>query len=181
MARASLISLSATSALVAQPPLAPRAAVRAPTVSMMADNRWPDEPIFDPSVPDPVYDETEFGYTGKSDYGFNEYAEKVNGRAAMMGFTVLYLQEAVSGKGVLTQYGMGYDAGAVVVRSGGLPLGFVLALPIALVLTIGLSYGGAKAWDVLTGEDSMSGLPPPLGDGSAMGKLQDLKMPKLPF
>ena len=63
---------------------------------VMQANRYPD-PILDESLPDPVYDETDFGYTGKVPYGFSEFAEKVNGRAAMMGFSVLYVQEAVSG------------------------------------------------------------------------------------
>lgn len=38
--------------------------------------------------------------------GFNEYAERLNGRAAMVGFIVILLIEAITGKGVLTWLGL---------------------------------------------------------------------------
>jgi hypothetical protein len=39
-------------------------------------------------------------------FGFNGYAERLNGRAAMMGFVVALLIEAVSHQGVLTWLGL---------------------------------------------------------------------------
>merc|ERR1719382_771503 len=71
-----------------------------------------DEPILDESLPDPVYDD-EFKYKGYSMTGFVDFAETLNGRAAMMGFTILFLQELIFGKGVLEMYGLPYDPGAV--------------------------------------------------------------------
>ena len=73
-------------------------AVRAPAAAMMAE-RWND-PILDESKPDPVWDDKS-PYKGRVPYGFSNSAEKLNGRAAMMGFTVLFLQELITGKGVL--------------------------------------------------------------------------------
>ncbi|MBE9009210.1 hypothetical protein IQ250_03205 [Pseudanabaenaceae cyanobacterium LEGE 13415] len=35
-------------------------------------------------------------------FGFNEYAEKLNGRLAMIGFVSALILEAVSGQGVLS-------------------------------------------------------------------------------
>ena len=58
--------------------------------------RW-DDKILNPDVPDPVWDEVEKSpYTGRVPYGFSATAEKWNGRAAMMGFTILYIQEAIA-------------------------------------------------------------------------------------
>ena len=65
--------------------------------------RW-DDPILDESIPDPVYDLDE-PYKGRVPYGFSSTAERINGRAAMTGFTILFLQELIAGKGVLEQYG----------------------------------------------------------------------------
>merc|ERR1719181_1885992 len=80
----------------------------------LADKRWND-PILDENIPDPVYD-LPSGYKGRSLIGFNDFAEKLNGRAAMMGFVILFLQELIAGKGVLEQYGLPYDPGAVIGR-----------------------------------------------------------------
>jgi hypothetical protein len=38
--------------------------------------------------------------------GFNQYAERLNGRAAMVGFIAIILIEAVTGKGILTWLGL---------------------------------------------------------------------------
>jgi hypothetical protein len=38
-------------------------------------------------------------------FGFNNYAERLNGRAAMIGFVVALLIEAISHQGVLTWLG----------------------------------------------------------------------------
>ncbi|HEY9878945.1 MAG TPA: hypothetical protein V6D29_10845 [Leptolyngbyaceae cyanobacterium] len=38
--------------------------------------------------------------------GFNDYAERLNGRAAMVGFVLVVLIELVTGKGVLTWLGL---------------------------------------------------------------------------
>lgn len=38
--------------------------------------------------------------------GFNEYAERLNGRAAMVGFILVLLIEFVTGKGVLSWLGL---------------------------------------------------------------------------
>lgn len=39
-------------------------------------------------------------------FGFNDYAEKLNGRAAMIGFTLTLLIEYLTGKGVLAWLGL---------------------------------------------------------------------------
>ncbi|MBF2034986.1 MAG: hypothetical protein IGR92_05745 [Leptolyngbyaceae cyanobacterium T60_A2020_046] len=38
--------------------------------------------------------------------GFTEYAERLNGRAAMIGFVALVVIEYVTGKGILTWLGL---------------------------------------------------------------------------
>jgi hypothetical protein len=38
--------------------------------------------------------------------GFNDYAERLNGRAAMVGFVLVVLIELVTGKGVLSWLGL---------------------------------------------------------------------------
>ncbi len=38
--------------------------------------------------------------------GFNQYAEQLNGRAAMIGFAALILIELVTGKGLLSLIGL---------------------------------------------------------------------------
>ncbi|MBF2067671.1 MAG: hypothetical protein IGS39_25120 [Calothrix sp. C42_A2020_038] len=39
-------------------------------------------------------------------FGFNEYAERLNGRAAMIGFLLIIVIEYVTDKGVLTWLGL---------------------------------------------------------------------------
>ncbi|BDA70798.1 hypothetical protein DSM106972_012650 [Dulcicalothrix desertica PCC 7102] len=39
-------------------------------------------------------------------FGFNEYAERLNGRAAMIGFLLIVVIEYVTDKGVLTWLGL---------------------------------------------------------------------------
>lgn len=39
-------------------------------------------------------------------FGFNEYAERLNGRAAMIGFMLMMIIEYVTGKGVLAWLGL---------------------------------------------------------------------------
>lgn len=39
-------------------------------------------------------------------FGFNEYAERLNGRAAMVGFLLLVLIEYLTGNGVLAWLGL---------------------------------------------------------------------------
>lgn len=86
--------LAAPSAAMRMAPLAPRSVVRSRVV---AQQRFSD-PILDEKIPDPIYDE-KTGYLGKSPIGFVQDAESFNGRAAMAGFTICFLQEIVLGKG----------------------------------------------------------------------------------
>jgi hypothetical protein len=39
-------------------------------------------------------------------FGFNDYAERLNGRAAMIGFLLILLIEYVTGKGLLAWLGL---------------------------------------------------------------------------
>ncbi len=39
-------------------------------------------------------------------YGFNDYVERLNGRAAMVGFVLAVVIEALTGEGVLTWLGL---------------------------------------------------------------------------
>jgi hypothetical protein len=39
-------------------------------------------------------------------FGFNDYAERLNGRAAMIGFTITLVIEYITGKGVLSWLGL---------------------------------------------------------------------------
>merc|ERR1719409_1883468 len=75
--------------------------------SQQVPNPW-KLPILDESLPDPVYDR-ESPYLGRTSFGFVTEAEKLNGRAAMMGFVILFIQELVMGKGVLQAYGLPLD------------------------------------------------------------------------
>jgi hypothetical protein len=100
------------------------------------------EPIFDESIPDPVFDR-ESGYKGAVPYGFSRTAELLNGRAAMMGFVVVCLQELFAGRGVLQQYGLPYDEGAIVPPTEGFVLPPVVALVLAFIVTVLATYGGA--------------------------------------
>ena len=116
---------------------------------------WQDDPILDESVPDPVFTE-ETPYKGRVSYGFSRAAERINGQAAMMGFTVCYLQEAIVGKGVLEQYGFPFDEGAVLEKSAGFVLPGVIGLVFAVVLTIGLSVAGVKAEKALNPDSELN-------------------------
>ena len=113
MQRLVIALLAAPCAALRLTPMAPRSATRAGVVSM-AESRF-TEKILDESIPDPVYDDDggDGGYLGKSNIGFSQGAETFNGRAAMAGFTICFLQEIVMGRGVLEAYGLPYDAGAV--------------------------------------------------------------------
>ena len=62
--------------------------------AVQLNERWSDD-ILDESKPDPVWDSPS-PYKGRVPYGFSNFAEKLNGRAAMMGFTILFLQEAIA-------------------------------------------------------------------------------------
>ena len=94
-----VLLLASSAAFTMNVPLAAPAATRAAAITM--NQRW-KEPILDDSLPDPVFD-VPSPYKGRVPYGFSEAAEKLNGRAAMMGFTILFLQELIVGKGVLEQ------------------------------------------------------------------------------
>lgn len=118
-------------------------------------SRWPDAKILDESAPDPVFDDPT-PYKGRVPYGFCDFSEKMNGRAAMMAFVVLYLQEAIVGTGVLTQYGLGYDAGAVVPDAASSlpwPVGFATATAITLGAVFSLTILDQK----LTGSAGVRG------------------------
>ena len=157
----SLPSLAAASALTTQPHLAVRAPIPAPRAISSMNARWKD-PILNDDSPDPVFD-ADIGYKGRSAFGFNDFAEKINGRAAMMGFTVLYLQEAIVGKGVLEQYGFPYDEGAVL-STNPQAGGFIWGLPIAVGIVGGLTFAGEKVLGG-GGGDSSSGGGSSGGDG----------------
>ena len=90
-----IAALAAPCVALRMAPLAPRAAVRARVV---AETPRFSDPILDPKVTDPVYDQ-DGGYLGKSKFGFNQFAETINGRVAMSGFTICFLQELVTGRG----------------------------------------------------------------------------------
>ena len=127
--------------------VAPRPALpsmlRAPHATMA--DKWQDDPLFDPKKPDPIFDD-ETGYLGRVSYGFSNQAEKINGRAAMMGFSVAYVQEAITGKGVLTMYGLPYDEGAVVESGDGNLIISILGLVGAVAVVGGLTFAGDKAY-----------------------------------
>ena len=81
-------------------------------------------------------------------YGFTNAAEQLNGRAAMMGFTVAYFQEAIVGKGVLEQYGLPYDEGAILMQGGfNGPIFAILGFFFAVALTAGLTFGGETLYN----------------------------------
>merc|ERR1719263_650181 len=75
--------------------------------------QFPDEPILDEGIPDPVFERAEPSpYTGRTRYGFVSYAETLNGRTAMLAFFGLFFLEAITGKGIVGLLGLPYDAGA---------------------------------------------------------------------
>jgi Chlorophyll A-B binding protein len=49
---------------------------------------------------------TQVPKVSSSKYGFNDYVERLNGRAAMLGFIVAVVIEALTGQGVLTWLGL---------------------------------------------------------------------------
>ena len=58
---------------------------------------------------------------GESKFGIVAYAERLNGRAAVVGFTALFLIELVSGKGLIELLGLQYDEGAqMAIADGGI-------------------------------------------------------------
>lgn len=52
----------------------------------------PPQPTVTPQIDEPKF-------------GFNSYAERLNGRAAMIGFVLMLIVEIMTGKGVLTWLG----------------------------------------------------------------------------
>lgn len=141
---------------LAAPSLAGRSAVRsAPPLRvtlppLMAEERWPE---VEAAAKVPFEMEP---YKGRVKYGFSNAAERINGRVAMMAFVILYLQEAVVGKGVLTQYGLPYDAGAIVEPGNSFIPGPV-GLVIAVAISAGVFYGGIKLDNKLSGVDGVRG------------------------
>merc|ERR1711939_700194 len=140
--------------------------------------------ILESEGPDPAF-EVDSEYIGRVPWGFSRNAETVNGRFAMMGFTVAYLQEAIVGKGVLEQYGLPYDEGAILDKAGfDGPIFAVLGLVFAIVLTAALSFAGEAAFKKLVDPkyDGTSLPGNPLLDGDSSGDVPDMKMPdiKLP-
>ncbi|MCG9893405.1 MAG: chlorophyll a/b-binding protein [Thermosynechococcaceae cyanobacterium MS004] len=57
------------------------------------------------SAPKPVSQPTQLPRDSTPKYGFNDYVERLNGRAAMIGFVAAVVIEAITGKGVLTWLG----------------------------------------------------------------------------
>ena len=108
------LSFSLASSLAPALPLASHLFSHLSLSHLLSPSRYND-PILNEGAPDPVFDD-EFEYLGTSKLGFVTFAEKLNGRAAMMGFTIAFLQELVIGKGVLEQWGLPYDAGAVLMQ-----------------------------------------------------------------
>ncbi len=63
----------------------------------MTENTTPETEIPQPSV-DPQIEDPKFG--------FNDYAERLNGRAAMIGLIIAIVIEALTGHGVLSWLGL---------------------------------------------------------------------------
>merc|ERR1719353_180529 len=101
----------------------------------------PDEGILNP-----VYDEAaRYPYKGESKFGIVAYAERLNGRAAMVGFTALFLIELVSGKGLIELLGLQYGEGAQMAIADGGIVGFVLAWVARLIV---LGAAGASIFAI---------------------------------
>ena len=168
-----VLALGSASALTPTAPLPARAAlVRGRAAPIRLAQRF-DDPILDESIPDPVFAE-KTPYKGRVSYGFSTAAEKLNGRAAMMGFSIAYVQEAIAGKGVLEQYGLPYDEGAVLIKGGG-GLPSIIAVIFAAIVVAGLTYGGEKAYLTLNPNYKGTKLPDPTSLG--MPKLPDVPNP----
>jgi hypothetical protein len=113
------------------------------TPLQLSEKRW-SEDILDDSLPDPIFDRpSDFE---KPTFGICNNAEVINGRVAMMAFTVLYLQEAIVGQGVLTQYGLSYDEGAIVEQVAD---GFTLPAPVGLAIAGAIAAGAVYAGEFL--------------------------------
>ena len=69
---------------------------------------------------------------------------------------VAYFQEFFVGKGVLEQYGLPYDEGAVLI-SGGTGLPSIIGLVFAVIFVAGLSYGGEYLNNEVLGDGSYKG------------------------
>jgi len=142
-----------------------RLAVARRVPAVLLNERFSDE-ILKEDKPDPVFD-GDSGYTGKVWYGFSNKAENINGKAAMMGFVVAYLQELISGKGILTIYGLPYDEGAVITNNSGDGIPGLVGLVVAVVLTIGFSFAGVA-------------IDKAVGSGKDSADEAGFKMPDLP-
>ena len=93
-----------------------------------------------------MYDEAaRYPYKGESKFGIVAYAERLNGRAAMVGFTALFLIELVSGKGLIELLGLQYDEGAQMAIADGGIVGFVLAWVARLIV---LGAAGASVFAI---------------------------------
>lgn len=147
------------------------------TRAVQLNARWPDEPILDESIPDPIFDgKGQERYTGRGYFGFNRDNELLNGRLAMMGFFVVYLQELFAGKGVLQQYGIPLDSGAVPQDVEGFVLPPIVAVVFAFILVAGGVYGGVVLADKFKDETKR----PPLIEGNKPFELPfEDKLPKL--
>lgn len=150
---AALLATTGSVAGLAAPSLVRRsAALTSPRLAAVRmESRWPelekaDKAVFEDMEP----------YKGRVSWGFSDAAEKTNGRVAMMAFTILYLQEAFVGTGILTQYGLPYDEGAVVPAYSGFipgPVGLVLAV----LVTGAAGFGLIKLDNKLSGVEGIRG------------------------
>lgn len=59
----------------------------------MSETKTPIQPTVTPKLEEPKF-------------GFNEYAERLNGRAAMIGFVLTLLIEYITGQGLLSWLGL---------------------------------------------------------------------------
>ena len=83
------------------------------------DGLTPPDPNAPPKSSRPGFDaafDSDGLYKGAAKNGFVAYAETLNGRLAMLGFVICFLQEALFGQGVLSLYHLPYDPGAVIMR-----------------------------------------------------------------
>jgi hypothetical protein len=151
---------------------------------MEEEGRWQDLPIFDESLPDPVFDRDSDVY--RPSFGFVTTAEVLNGRAAMMGFFIVYFQELLAGKGVLQQYGLPYAEGAQIdIEEDAILLPPVVALVLAVIVVVAATYGG-EFLGKLVGPTKILGVPKRIADQAyklptELSQLPKLELPKLPF
>jgi hypothetical protein len=71
------------------------------TVNSAPEPSAPDPSTPDPSVPDPS-NLSHSEIAAPPGFGWTQYAEKINGRFAMIGFAALLLTELLSGQNFLT-------------------------------------------------------------------------------